>query len=293
MGRTRPGGTTGGSVSNTLTESPFAGTVINVKDHGAVGDGSTDDTEPSGTRSPPLGKATRSTSRRDVPHLRSAWSPRHGRCTSRSRTRPPSRSSPAERAVSGVRGQVGAPVEFHHLTLDLSKPKAIEPPTARRGRSAGDPGPGRRGTPPSTSWCPPAASAAVTARESGWRGGKPGRRDRVSSGTRSSRTVARAASRSAGSTAPASRLSRFERCRNGIQAASCRDVVISAVAATDNRRHGLVPVLHDWHVHHCVAKGNGGGEKRPGEASRLGHRGRRRPRGRDPQQRLHHHRQHL
>ena len=45
MGRTRPGGTTGRKVSNTDTKSPFAGTVINVKDRGAVGDGSADDTK--------------------------------------------------------------------------------------------------------------------------------------------------------------------------------------------------------------------------------------------------------
>jgi parallel beta-helix repeat protein len=55
--------------------------------------------------------------------------------------------------------------------------------------------------------------------------------------------------------------SRFERCRNGIQAGNCRDVVVHAVNASDNRRHGIgFRYSHDWHVSNCVAKGNGGKE---------------------------------
>jgi Right handed beta helix region len=52
--------------------------------------------------------------------------------------------------------------------------------------------------------------------------------------------------------------SRFDRCRNGIQAASCSDVVVYAVTVTANRRHGIAfRFSHDWHVNNCVAKGNG------------------------------------
>jgi parallel beta-helix repeat protein len=55
--------------------------------------------------------------------------------------------------------------------------------------------------------------------------------------------------------------SRFEHCRNGFVAASSRDVVVHAVTATRNRRHGIVfRFSHDWHVDNCVAKGNGGME---------------------------------
>jgi parallel beta-helix repeat protein len=43
--------------------------------------------------------------------------------------------------------------------------------------------------------------------------------------------------------------------------ASCRDVVVHAVAATDNRRHGIAfRYSHDWHVNNCTATGNGGRE---------------------------------
>ena len=55
---------------------------------------------------------------------------------------------------------------------------------------------------------------------------------------------------------------RFERCRNGFVAGSCRDIVVSAVAATDNRRHGIAfRFSYDWHVHNCVVKRNGGKER--------------------------------
>jgi parallel beta-helix repeat protein len=55
---------------------------------------------------------------------------------------------------------------------------------------------------------------------------------------------------------------RFQCCRNGFVADSCRDVVVSAVTATCNRRHGIVfRFSYDWHVRDCVAKRNGGRER--------------------------------
>jgi parallel beta-helix repeat protein len=53
----------------------------------------------------------------------------------------------------------------------------------------------------------------------------------------------------------------FEGCRNGMVAGSCRDVMVSAVTATQNRHHGIAfRFSYDWHVHDCVAKRNGGEE---------------------------------
>ena len=48
---------------------------------------------------------------------------------------------------------------------------------------------------------------------------------------------------------------------------SCRDVVVSAAKAINNRRHGIVfRFSYDWHVRDCVAKCNGGKER---EATKL------------------------
>lgn len=53
--------------------------------------------------------------------------------------------------------------------------------------------------------------------------------------------------------------SRFERCRNGIKAHDCDDVVVHGVTANDNGRHGIVFTFSQrWHVDNCVAVGNGG-----------------------------------
>jgi signal transduction histidine kinase len=42
--------------------------------------------------------------------------------------------------------------------------------------------------------------------------------------------------------------SRFDHCRNGIQAALSRDVIVRAVTATENRRHGIAfRFSHEWH----------------------------------------------
>jgi nitrous oxidase accessory protein NosD len=55
--------------------------------------------------------------------------------------------------------------------------------------------------------------------------------------------------------------SRFERCYNGIKMLDCRDVVVHAVTANSNRRHGIAFTFsHRWHVDDCVASGNGSGE---------------------------------
>jgi parallel beta-helix repeat protein len=52
--------------------------------------------------------------------------------------------------------------------------------------------------------------------------------------------------------------SRFERCNNGIKMLNCNDVAVSASTANANRRHGIAfTYSHRFHVDNCVARGNG------------------------------------
>lgn len=54
--------------------------------------------------------------------------------------------------------------------------------------------------------------------------------------------------------------SRIERCNNGIKMRECDDVVVHGVTASTNRRHGIVFTFsRRWHVDNCVARGNGTG----------------------------------
>jgi hypothetical protein len=55
--------------------------------------------------------------------------------------------------------------------------------------------------------------------------------------------------------------SRFERCASGVKMFDCDDVVVHAVTANANRRHGIVFLFsHRWHVGNCVTRGNGSEE---------------------------------
>jgi parallel beta-helix repeat protein len=153
----------------------------------------------------------------------------------------------------------GGPVEFHHLTLDLSKPTDFEPlknepPAAILAQAAA------RGTVGLV-----VASCCIQHAY--------GQGIRVGSGQDSRRTdrvivrdVLVEDCYESGLTlnmvnGARVETSRFVRCRNGIQASSCRDVVVHAVSATDNRRHGVAfRYSHDWHVSNTLAKSNGGGE---------------------------------
>jgi parallel beta-helix repeat protein len=54
--------------------------------------------------------------------------------------------------------------------------------------------------------------------------------------------------------------SRFEGCRNGVLGRLCRDVVVHGVTANENERHGIAFLYSQgWHVDQCVARGNGSG----------------------------------
>jgi parallel beta-helix repeat protein len=249
-------------MSNTGTESPFAGTVINVKDYGAVGDGTADDTnglrdaiaaskKGYGIYFPP---GTYVIKESLVPKAQQVYFSLTDAAVIK--------ANPDCEPFAVFDVQSGRPVEFHHLTLDLSKPKDTEPPDCD-----GDAPPGI--------FVQAAGNATVDLVVSSCRirhchaqgilvraTGKPGRRDRVI--VRDSLVEDCCESGLTLNRVNGARVegSRFECCRNGIQAASCRDVAIYAVVAAENRRHGIAfRFSYEWHVSTCVAKSNGGGEQ--------------------------------
>ncbi len=248
-------------MSNEVTifeKSPFAGTVINVKDHGAKGDGSTDDTnylraalaasrEGDAIYFPP---GTYLISGRLVPKVQQVYFSLTDAATIKVKAPEGSEPFPAFEVRSG-------PVEFHHLTLDL-----LESEPRKEGKEA---------PPGILAQAADAGSVDLVVFSCRIRGGY-GQGIRVGSSGESGRdrVIVRDSlvedcyesgitlNRVNGARVEASR---FDRCRNGIQAGSCRDVAIYAVTVTDNRRHGIAFLYsHDWHVNNCVAKGNGGKE---------------------------------
>jgi hypothetical protein len=121
-------------VSNEMTisaASPFAGTVINVKDHGAAGNGSTDDTDR-------LKAVIAASEEGDAIYfppgtyvIRDALEPKarqlYFSLTDKATIK-------AKRVVAGefsIFEVESGPVEFHHLTLDLSKPEGTQPPRCK------------------------------------------------------------------------------------------------------------------------------------------------------------------
>jgi len=250
-------------VSNEISilESPFAGSVINVKDHGAVGDGSTDDTkclraaidaseEGDAIYFPP---GTYLISGRLVPKVRQMYFSLTDAATIKVKVPPRRKPFPVFDVKSG-------PVEFHHLTLDLSKPEKVEPPKCEKeapGILAQAAGAGSVELVVSSCRIRHSHGQGIRVGGSGEDGPRPVivRDSLVEDCCESGLTLGKVN----GARVEASR---FERCRNGIQAGSCRDVVICAVTVIDNRRHGIAfRFSHDWHVDSCVAKGNGGREK--------------------------------
>jgi parallel beta-helix repeat protein len=252
-------------VSNALPisgEDPFAGTVINVRDAGAEGDGTTDDTAS-------LQAAIAKSNDGDaiyfppgiylvgaplVPKPRQVYFSLTGNATVKAKD---------GTAFTLFRVETG-PVEFHHLTLDLSKPPEVEPPDCETPKDvpAGIVGEAAaRGTVDLV-----VASCRIQhSRGQGIRvrgGGDEDLHDRVvirDTVVEDCCESGLALGRVNGARVEACR---FERCRNGMVAASCRNVAISAATAVHNRRHGIAfRFSHDWHVHDCVVNGNGGLER--------------------------------
>jgi len=236
----------------------FAGSVINVTDYGAEGDDSTDDTEC-------LRAAIAASKQGDAIYF-----PRGSYLVSGPLVPKPMqvyfslaggailKAVPATKPFSVFEVKTG-PVEFRHLTLDLSKPEEIEPP---------------KDEPPPAILAQAAARGTIDLVVSSCRIRRAhGQGIRVSGSgdaRRSDRVIIRdvivedcyesglTLNRVNGARVETSR---FVRCRNGIQAASCHDVVVHAAAAIDNRRHGIVfRYSHDWHVGDSLAKSNGGDE---------------------------------
>jgi parallel beta-helix repeat protein len=237
---------------------PFTGTVINVKDQGAAGDGSTDDTEA-------LRGAIAASREGDALYFPPGTYVVSGRLAPKARQVYFSFTDAATiKAIGGRAGSrpfpvfdAGAgPVEFRRLTFDLS-----ESPPPEENREA-PPGilarAGDGGVDLVVSSC-----RIRHGHGQGIRVGGSGEtcRDRVI--VRDSIVEDCYESGLTLNRVNGARVedSRFDRCRNGIQVGSCRDVVVHAVSACDNRRHGIgFRYSHDWHVSNCVARGNGGKE---------------------------------
>ena len=254
-----PAGDGEDDVANAIPEDrPFAGTVINVRDHGAVGDDAVDDTKS-------LRKAIAASKQGDAIYfppgtylVSGPLAPKPKQLYFSLTDAAIIKVVPGSEPFAVFEFKTG-PVEFRHLTLDLSKPEEIEPPTSDA---------------PPAILAQAAAGGTVDLMVSSCRfhhgygqgirvhgSGDSRRRDRVivrdvlvEDCYESGLTLGRV-------TGARVETSRFVRCRNGIQAASCRDVVVHAVTATDNRRHGIAfRYSHDWHVSDSVAKSNGGDE---------------------------------
>lgn len=254
--------------------SPFAGTVINVKDHGAAGDDSAEDTDAlrAAIAASKQGDAlyfppgTYIITKRLVPKARQLYFSLTDAATIKVKPAPDGKPF----SVFEVRR---GPVAFRHLSLDLSESQPPEkgktaPPgiLAQAGaatvdlvvcscRIRGGYGHGIR---------------VVGSAESG-RNGRESRHDRVI--VRDSLVEGCFESGLALGRVNGVRVedSRFQHCRNGIQAASCRDVAIYAVTATENRRHGIAfRYSYDWHVHNCMATSNGGTETDQGKLRGFG-----------------------
>jgi parallel beta-helix repeat protein len=232
---------------------PFARTVINVKDHGACGNDSTDDTDAlqaliedshagDAIYFPP-GKYL--VSKRLIPKARQLYFSLTGATI----------KAVPETTAFAIFHVTSGPVEFHHLTLDLSETtrKPGQDPPAAILAQAGDAGI----VDLVVSSCRIRHGLGQGIRVGGGESG----RDRVI--VRDTRVAECFESGLTLNKVNGARVEgcRFERCRNGIQAASCRDVVVHAVSATENRRHGIVfRFSHDWHVDNSFAMRNGGKE---------------------------------
>jgi parallel beta-helix repeat protein len=250
---------------------PFGGTVINVKDHGAVGDGSANDTgslkaaidashEGDAIYFPP---GTYLITEGLVPKAGQVYFSLTDAATIKVKARPASEPFSVFEVAAG-------PVEFHHLTLDLSKREATQPPRCKqkqgkKGPEVAPPGLLAQAGDGGTVALVVSSCRILHAHGQGIRiagGGDELRPDRVIVRDTIVEDCCESGlvlGRVNGARVEACR---FERCRNGFVAGSCRDVVVSAVTATENRRHGIVfRFSYDWHVHDCVAKRNGGKER--------------------------------
>jgi hypothetical protein len=235
---------------------PFAATVVNVKDYGARGDGSGDDTGP-------LLRAIAASREGDALYFPAGTYP-----VSRP-LRPKANQlyfSLTDRAsLKAHRGRRGfsmfivesGPVEFRHLTIDGARQETLKPRE------------------PSTAagiWRPHDAKGALDLVVCSCRiANTHGDGIRVAGGSDSDRasdrvlvldTVVEDCGMNGLGFGRVDNVhvesSRFEACNNGIKLLDCHDVALYGVRAVENRRHGIGFTFSTrFHVDGCFARGNG------------------------------------
>jgi len=241
-----------------MGEGPLAGRVVNVKDFGAKGDGS------NGTRA--LQRAIAASREDDAIYFPPGTYVTEAPLVPKARQTYFSLGNGATIKALPGRGPLGlfivrtGSVAFHNLTLDLSKPETIEPPKCDpNSRAAISVRVGAAGVVDLVvTCCRVRHSYAQGIRVDGGGSG----RDRVlvrdllvEDCCESGLTLTNVNGARLGA-------SRLTGCRNGVQVAFSRDIVISSVNANANRRHGIAVLFsHDWHVIDCAARVNGGRER--------------------------------
>ena len=241
---------------------PFAGTVINVKDHGAAGNGTTDDTDS-------LKAAIAASDEGDAIYfppgtyvVNDALVPKAQQLYFSLTDRATIKAKPVLAGEFSIFDVESGPVELRHLTLDLSKPVRAQPPACKADAPAAIVAQAAEGG------IVDLVLVSCRIRHAHGQGirvvgsGDELRHDRVivrDTVVEDCCETGLALGRVNGARIEACR---FERCRNGIVASSCRDIVVCAVTSTDNRRGGIVfRFSYDWHVDNCVVKRNGGKER--------------------------------
>jgi polygalacturonase len=237
-------------------DGPFAGAVVNVKDHGASGDGATDDTAA-------LRAAIAASHEGDAVYFPS------GTYLVSQPLRPKAHQvyfALTDRATLKVRAGVtgfvifdvrSGPVAFHRLALDLAKDETAAPqdPRTASGIRVQSVAEGAADVVVSRCRIRKAHGHGIGVNSAGGPG-----RDRVI--VRDTVVAECGLVGLALGQVDHARVesSRFERCRNGILGRLCRDVVVRGVTANENERHGIVFTFsQDWHVDQCVVRGNGSG----------------------------------
>jgi parallel beta-helix repeat protein len=237
-------------------DNAFASRVINVKDYGAKGDGSNDTSA--------LQRALDASREGDAIYFPPGIYLTDASLFPKARQTYFSLGNGA--TIKADNGRLGlfivrtGSVAFHNLTLDLSKPTATEPPDCGMSSHAGiSLGVGAGGIVDLVvTCCRIRHSYAQGILIDGGRSG----RDRVIVRDLLVEDCCESGLTLTNVNGARVEASQFTGCRNGVQVAFSRDIVISSVNASENRRHGIAVLLsHNWHVTDCVARLNGSGEK--------------------------------
>jgi parallel beta-helix repeat protein len=239
---------------------PFAGPVVNVKGHGAEGDGRSNDT-------PAIEAAIEAAQEGGAVYfpkgeylVKRSLEPKAHQLYFSLADDAAVKVFPGERAFAVFLVRSG-PVEFRGLTVDGAKDETVKPEDPARAPGI---------------WRPHDAAGAVDVVVSACRiRNAYGDGIRIPGGSDADRASDRVIVRDTvvedcdGNGLAFGRVdnvrvesSRFERCNNGIKMLDCHDVVVHGVTANGNKRHGIIFTFsHCWHVDNCVARGNGSGTR--------------------------------